>query len=374
VPPSSRAVLMLAAAVVLGSSLAACSQESDSGVIAVAANETTCKPASTTLDAGVVTFEVKNTGSKVTEIYVLTPAGGTVAERENILPGTSVKLTTELAAGSYSVRCRPGDTGDGIATPITVTGSGGNTKVSAEVTEAVESYRDYVTDEAKDSLAKTKELKKAIEAGDVANAKLLYVTSRIGWERTEPVAEAFGDLDPKIDLREADLESGQTWTGWHVIEKGLWTKNSTAGLTGVATTLVADLEELLSRIPSAQITGTSMANGAKELLDEVATGKISGEEEVFSHTDLVDFQANVDGARKVYDLLKPRVKQSNPALVTQLDSAFANLQKQLNTFRTGELPQDFPTYDTVPEQARAKLSVGVDALSEPLSHLAAAVA
>jgi iron uptake system component EfeO len=373
VSPSPQRLVVLAASVVLASSLAACSKEAASGAIAVAADETTCKPASTKLDAGVVTFEVKNTGSKVTEIYVLRPNGATVAERENILPGTSVKLTTELPAGSYSVRCRPGDIGDGIVTPITVTGSGGTAQADSRITQAVTSYRAYVTAEAKDSLARTKELQAAVTAGDVPKAKLLYVTSRIGWERTEPVAEAFGDLDPKMDLREADLEEGQTWTGWHVIEKGLWTKNSTAGLAPVATTLVADLEDLLSRIPRAEITGTSMANGAKELLDEVATGKITGEEEAFSHTDLVDFQSNVDGAKKVYDLLKPVVAEAQPSLAAQLDTAFANVQKELDAVRTGTGPADFPSYETIDEPTRAKFTTVVDALAEPLSHLAAAV-
>ena len=44
-------------------------------------------------------------------------------------------------------------------------------------------------------------------------------------------------------------------------------------------------------------TVDQIGNGAKSLLDEVATGKVTGEEEAWSHTDLYDFQANVDGAR-----------------------------------------------------------------------------
>ena len=117
-----------------------------------------------------------------------------------------------------------------------------------------------------------------------------------------------------------------------------------------------------------------MANGAKELLDEVATGKITGEEETFSHLDLVDFQANVNGAKKVYDLLEPVVAQAQPDLAKQLDAAFANIQTELDAVRSGTGPTGFPSYATVNEATRAKLSAAVDALSEPLSHLAAAVA
>ncbi len=176
-----------------------------------------------------------------------------------------------------------------------------------------------------------------------------------------------------MDLREADLEDGQTWTGWHVIEKGLWVKKSTDGLTAIAEGLVKNLQTLGARVPDADITGTSMANGAKELLDEVATGKITGEEEAFSHLDLVDFQANVTGAEKVYDLLKPVVAQSQPDLATQLDATFAALQTELDAVRTGPGVTEFPSYDTVDKASRDKLSAAVDALAEPLSHLAAAV-
>jgi len=340
----------------------------------VKASETECTPDNTALTAGVTTFNVDNVGSKGTEIYILRPNGSTVGERENIGPGTKVKLTVELTAGEYVVRCRPGDIGDGIKTSIKVTGATKAVQADARIATAVTEYRTYVAAGAADSLKLAKELQAAIAAGDLAKAKTLYVQSRVGWESTEPVAEAFGDLDPEMDLREADLEAGQKWTGWHVIEKGLWEKKSTAGLSEYADKLVANLEDLISRVPTAEINGTSMANGAKELLDEVATGKITGEEEAFSHADLVDFQANVTGAKKVFDLLKPVVVDSQPDLATQLDTTFAALQKELDAVRTGPGVTEFPSYDTVDKASRDKLAAAVDALAEPLSHLAAAVA
>jgi iron uptake system component EfeO len=142
------------------------------------------------------------------------------------------------------------------------------------------------------------QLAAAVKAGDVAKAKSLYAESRIPWEAVEPVAESFGDLDPKVDLREADLEAGQEWTGWHRIEKALWTDGDLSQTRPVADQLAADVRVLQERVATADLTVASIGNGAKELLDEVATGKITGEEEAFSHTDLVDFQANLDGAKK----------------------------------------------------------------------------
>ena len=132
--------------------------------------------------------------------------------------------------------------------------------------------------------------------------------------------------------------------------------------------MLTDLNDLADKIDDAEITPTSMANGAKELLDEVASGKITGEEEAFSHTDLVDFKANVDGAKKVFELLKPIVDDS--ALVTTLDTEFGDVEEALEKYEKGD---GYVSYDTVTESQRKELSEAVDALAEPLSKLAGAV-
>lgn len=368
---TSRPVLALVALGVLGATLSACSTEAGDATVKVKASDGECTPDRSTVAAGVTTFSVVNSASDVNEIYVLRPDGSIVAERENIGPNTAADLTVELAAGSYTLRCKPGMKGDGISAAFTVSGEA-KAAASADprLAAAVAKYRTYVEDQAEQSLAGAKDLQAALAAGDVAKAKKLYASSRVGWERMEPVAEAFGDIDPKVDLREADLEAGQTWTGWHVIEKALWTTNSTAGTAPVATQLVTDLTDLVDRIGTAEITPTSMANGAKELLDEVATGKVTGEEEAFSHTDLVDFQANVDGARMVVDLLGPVLTEKDAALQQQLVDRFAALQELLAQYGQGA---DFVSYDTVGAPARQKLADAVDALAEPLSKVAATV-
>ena len=144
------------------------------------------------------------------------------------------------------------------------------------------------------------------------------------WERIEPVAESFGDLDPKLDLREADLEAGQAWTGWHAIEKDLWppaegyTALTTDERTALADQLVADTHDLSDPRAGPDLRRHQLGNGAKELLDEVATGKVTGEEETWSHTDLWDFQANVDGARIAFENLQPALEKKDPELATTL--------------------------------------------------------
>ncbi|GCB49918.1 iron uptake system protein EfeO [Streptomyces sp. NL15-2K] len=348
------------------------------GAINVTATDDKCEVSKKEFPAGHVELAIENKGSKVTEVYILFPDDRIVTERENIGPGTKQKVTAEVKAGDYQIACKPGMKGDGIRQTVTATGGGAVAKRDPRLDKAVAAYRAYAQAQADETLPKAEVFAKAVKDGDIAAAKAAYAPSRIGWERTEPVAESFGDIDPKVDLREDGLEEGQDlekdWTGWHRLERSLWKDDKlTDRDSQLADQLITDLKDWQKRVGKAEITPTSMANGAKELLDEVATGKVTGEEERYSHTDLVDFKANVEGAEKSYELLKPVAKENDAALVTELDKQFAALNALLDKYRADKSSYDFVSYDKVGKAEQKELSDGVNALAEPLSKLAAAV-
>ncbi|MXG88130.1 iron uptake system protein EfeO [Nocardioides flavescens] len=360
----------------------------DPRAVTVESTDDACDVSTTEVPAGTLTFDVTNSGSQVTEFYLLDEDGlRIVSEVENIGPGLSREMTVSAPAGSYLTACKPGMQGEGIRADFTVSESDDDSQpsVSADdqqlIDQATANYAAYVNDQTDQLLDKTTQFVQAYEAGDDDKARALYPVARTHWERIETVAESFGDLDPKMDLREADLEPGADWTGWHRLEKDLWpqraeqedggyTPLTAAERTTYADDLLANTTELDQRVGELTYTVDQIANGSRGLLEEVATGKVTGEEEYWSRTDLWDFQANVDGARVGYEGLKPILEQKDPELATQLDTRFADLQTLLDAQRQGD---GFVTYDQLtPEQVKA-LSDAVNALSEPLSKLTAAV-
>jgi iron uptake system component EfeO len=355
--------------------------DTSDGTVTVTSSDDACKLSTTKVGSGTVTFEVKNTGSKVTEFYVYAEDGKRiVGEVENIGPGLTRDLVLTASPGTYVTACKPGMEGDGIRAEFTVTDSGkASTAGEAEqanLERATDGYADYVRHEAEELLEETTAFIAAYRAGDDNKARALYPTARMHWERIEPVAESFGDLDPKMDLREADLEAGQEWTGWHRIEKDLWPPAHYAPLTKAARTkyaddLLANTKVLHERVQTTTYDVTQLGNGSKELMDEVATGKITGEEEIWSHTDLYDFQANVDGAKAAFELLEPILESKDEELEQLIDERFDALQDLLDRHRSGD---GFVSYDTVTEAQRKELSDAVNALAEPLSKVSGAVA
>jgi iron uptake system component EfeO len=388
VPIRPTLTLCALMALPLGAALAGCSlTESNkedpkgTGAITVESSDDACKLSTTKAGSGTITFKVKNTGSKVAEFYLYAEDGQRiVGEVENIGPGLTRELVTTAAPGTYVTACKPGMEGDGIRGKLTVTDSGKASSASeaeqANLDRATASYADYVKHEAEELLEETTQFVTAYKAGDDTKARALYPTARVHWERIEPVAESFGDLDPKMDLREADLEEGQQWTGWHRLEKDLWPPaHGDKALTKAeratyADDLLANTKTLHTRVQTTTYEVTQLGNGAKELLDEVATGKITGEEEIWSHTDLYDFQANVDGAKEAFELLEPILESKDKELEEQIDARFDDLQALLDKHRSGD---GFVSYDTMTEPQRKELSDAVNALSEPLSKMTGVV-
>lgn len=371
------AVLASAALLLTGCTV---NNASDTGAIKVTSSADECKVSTTTAPGGTLKFDVTNSGDKVTEFYVLAEDGlRIVGEVENIGPGLSRDLVLIAPEGNYFTSCKPGMVGEGIRAAFNVTKAPDGQEVSADRAAlqetAVSLYAAYVKDQAQILVEGTEEFATAFAAGDVAKAKELYPAVRMHWERIEPVAESFGDLDPILDAREADLEKGDDFTGWHRAEKDLWAPAGYKAMTQaerqvIADKMVVDTKELNKRTQDLTFTADKLANGAKELLDEVATGKVTGEEEAFSHTDLWDFQANLEGARIAYEDLRPLLAESDSELDKSLETNFAALQKLVDKYREGD---GFVFYDKVTEEQRAELSAAVDALAEPLSKLTAAV-
>ncbi|MBC1358786.1 iron uptake system protein EfeO [Listeria booriae] len=232
-------------------------------------------------------------------------------------------------------------------------------KTSEVLDKAVDNYSKYVVEQTAAFVGDTKIFADAVKAGDTEKAKEYYSKARVYYERIEPIAESFGDLDPKLDARINDVDDQTEWTGFHRIEKALWQDNSLAGMDKYADQLVTDSLALQAEVGELKLEPKPMVAGAMELLNEAATTKITGEEEAYSHTDLVDLAANVEGSKVVYQAIIPALNANDKDLTQQIDDAFVKMEDTLEKYNTDG---NYVSYDKLtPEQIRE--------ISNQLSHL-----
>lgn len=253
-----------------------------------------------------------------------------------------------------------------------------DTKVEqVEVQEAatlqveLDAYKQFAVEQMEQFVVETENFVTLFKAGDIEGAKAVYAPARMYFERSEPIAESFGDLDPRIDGRLADLEEeGQTkddWSGYHKLEYALWEENTTEGYAEVADQLLADVKELYALVQTVEVTPDLLVTGAVDLLNEVSTSKITGEEEIYSHTDLYDFKANIEGAEQIFSILREKLEVKDAELVTSLDDKFTAMNDLLAKYETAE--GGYVSYLELTEEDTKALAQKVNELGEPLAQM-----
>jgi iron uptake system component EfeO len=357
------------------SSVAGSSASSGPTVLQVKLTNEGCAPAKLSAASGAVTFNVVNEDADaVTEIELKDAKGIIIGEKENVAAGLKGSFTLKVRPGTYVMSCPNGDKEDNGVLTVSGTDVVGMTKVTPEVAaRATADYKGYVEREAAQLVTDTTAFVAALNAGDLAKAKSLFGPTRVHYETIEPIAESFGDLDPEIDARENDVEDLTKWTGFHKIEKILWDGKTTDGTSTLGAKLLADVKKLQTSIPALELQPAQLGNGAVELMNEVASSKITGEEDRYSHTDLSDFAANLAGARQAFDYLQPALAvQGESSLAASINTQFHAVAKTLDTYRRST-PLGYATYEELTAADRRTLTQAIDALAEPLSTIAAKV-
>jgi iron uptake system component EfeO len=335
-----------------------------------------CVPDRTDFAAGGITFKIANKDATAVSEVELLDGQRIVGEKENVPPGLSGEFAVKVDAGTYTLYC-PGAKTEKLAVKVTGQAETGDASVAALLETATEGYKSYVNTQIGYLVSSVQQLDTTLHGTDLTSAQNAYKQSRPFYEKIEPVAESFtigkDSLDADIDARANDVPASQ-WKGFHRIEKGLFADKSLTGLSAFGDQLLANVKKLQTLASSLTYQPTELANGAQELLDEVASGKITGEEERYSHIDLLDFANNDEGAEQAFAQLQPALDKIDAGLSQQIQTAFTALDKLVDTYRTTTDASGYRLYTSLTAADKRALAAAVKAVQEPLSNVASKVA
>ena len=336
-----------------------------------------CTPDKRSFPAGAITFKIANQdATAVSEVEVLS-GERIIGEKENIPPGFTGEFAINVGAGTYTLYC-PGATPE--RSSLTVTGKSAeiaDESVALLLKQATAGYRTYVNTQVSALLASAVAFNKALHGTDLKAAQTAYIKARPFYERIEPVAESFvigkDNLDADIDIREGDVPASQ-WRGFHRIEKALFQQKKLTGMGAYGDRLVADIKRLQSLSKNLRYQPTELANGAQSLLDEVASGKITGEEERYSRIDLLDFANNDEAAEQAFAQLQPALNKIDPVLTKTISTRFDALDALVAKFKTTANPSGYRLYNELTAADKKGFADAVKAVQEPLSKVSSKVA
>jgi iron uptake system component EfeO len=336
-----------------------------------------CLPDKSDFRAGAITFRITNKDATAVSEVELLSGQRIVGEKENIPPGFSGEFAVNAGAGMYTLYC-PGANPERRTLSVTGASSAStDASLAALLKSATRGYADYVSTQVAALLTASRRLNAALHGTDLAAAQTAYMRARPFYEKIEPVAESFvvgkDSIDADLDAREGDVPAEQ-WRGFHRIERVLFQDNSLHGLGAYGARLVADVQRLQKLTTGLSYQPTELANGAQELLDEVASSKITGEEERYSRIDLLDVANNTEGAAQAFAQLQPALDKIDVALSRTIEDRLGVLDKLIDRYRTDANPSGFQLYPQLTKADKTALAAAVKAVQEPLSKVASKVA
>ncbi|MGW2369599.1 iron uptake transporter permease EfeU [Streptomyces sp. NPDC001667] len=339
---SSRPAWVVPAAVVavpavVAGAVVAFSGSKPAGDQTVAVSEKDCGKGFTAPEPGRRTFQMHNTGDKVSEVYLVEPSTNAVhGEIEGLAPGTTRELVATVGGGEYAWRCVPTGGKTVTSTPVRVNGAAAKAVVPVsekDLAAPLATYKEYVDKGLATLTDQTGRLDQDIESGDLDAARKDWLTAHLSYSSLGAAYGTFQDFDKKINGRTAGLADGvkdKDFTGFHRLEYGLWHGQSADDLRGPAQQLAKDTDGLRKAFPDQDFDPGDLPLRTHEILENTLQFELTGDADQGSGTTLATADANLAGTRELLDVLRPLLTARDTKLLPTVDADIARVQKLLD--------------------------------------------
>ncbi|MFE2463893.1 iron uptake transporter permease EfeU [Streptomyces mirabilis] len=370
------AALVAVPALIAGITIAASGGKPASGTPVVEVSAADCGKGFSAPKPGRQTFQVRNSGSRTSEIYLIDPVSNAVyGEVEGIAPGTTRALIATVGTGSYAWRCVPNGGKAVTSAAVRVSAGGGSVQAVLPVSEKdlaapLAAYRAYVDQGLADLQTKTRTLQSDLDADKLDQARKDWLPAHTRYASLGAAYGTFADFDAKINGRTAGLAGGvddPAFTGFHRIEYGLWHGQSAATLAPYAKQLAADVDALRTDFPKQDFDPADLPLRSHEILENTLHRELSGNADYGSGTELATTEANLDGTRELLTLLRPLIDKRNAKVIPAVDTWMRRTEQLVLAQRAED--GTWTPLDKLSDTDRQRLDGAVGQLLEELAPI-----
>jgi high-affinity iron transporter len=305
---------------------------------------TQCAPGWQAPRSGLTVFTVKNT-SKDT-IYGIDLVDATevlvYGDIEMLAPGTEDQMDALLPPGEYAFECESfaGATLESRVENVTgppVTGAHPYVPVTSDQIQiATLNYRTSLMSWMGRLAVATDGLKNAVDAGNLPEARQLWLPAHLDYARLGAAYDTFGNFNDEIDGRPLGLVGGVNspdFRGFLRLEYGLWHGQPASELAPVANALDAAVHGLVKQFPQMLMPANDLSLRTHEILENTLQFELTGETDEGSHTNLATAWANVQGTQLALAAIAPLLQPGEPGLLAPLRQGLDNMAATLKDFR-----------------------------------------
>ncbi|MET7719963.1 iron uptake transporter permease EfeU [Streptomyces mirabilis] len=370
------AALVAVPALIAGITIAASGGKPASGMPVVEVSAADCGKGFNAPKPGRQTFQVRNSGSRTSEIYLIDPVSNAVyGEVEGIAPGTTRALIATVGTGSYAWRCVPNGGKAVTSAAVRVSAGGGSVQAVLPVSEKdlaapLAAYRAYVDQGLADLQTKTRTLQSDLDADKLDQARKDWLPAHTRYASLGAAYGTFADFDAKINGRTAGLAGGvddPAFTGFHRIEYGLWHGQSAATLAPYAKQLAADVDALRKDFPKQDFDPADLPLRSHEILENTLHRELSGNADYGSGSELATTEANLDGTRELLTLLRPLIDKRNAKVIPAVDTWMRHTEQLVLAQRAED--GTWTPLDKLSDTDRQRLDGAVGQLLEELAPI-----
>lgn len=234
-------------------------------------------------------------------------------------------------------------------------------KLGIELASEANAFKSYIEGQMDDFVKDTELLALLVKEGKLEDAQKLYPLVTMYYERMQPLASNFLELNKKINTSLGEDKEAEG-TGFAKLAYGLFNEKKTAGYEEVAEQLVTNIKELQLQLPSTDVTENNVLDATVTMLNQLATERLANESDANNEVYIAKAQTEV--AEQVVKIFMNRSTTESAAKATE---QIAKLNEVIAYYEVGK--QDYVNYSYFTSKQKEELTIAINNVKKALQKM-----
>lgn len=224
-------------------------------------------------------------------------------------------------------------------------------EVEIEVAIEADKFKEFVSSQMDDFVTDTQLLASLVKEGKLEEAQKLYPLVTMYYERMQPIASNFEELDVAVNGVITKGKENEV-TGFQRLAYGLFTEKQTSGYEEIASNLASDVKALQEALATLDVTKNNVLVSASLMFDTMLKDRLTTSS--IANNEVYAVKAQTEAAQEIVKIFMPRVEANSAANATE---KLAILEEVIAYYEVGK--EDYVNYSFFTTKQKEELSTAI---------------